>query len=85
VFLSWLESAEVLNVEDPYFICIGDDETDEDMFKVAGPNFMTIKVGPGLTQAEYRIEKQEQVLETLERLFVSQPAAEIEPVRSSLH
>lgn len=37
-------------------IFIGDDATDEDAFAALAGNGLTIKVGPGRTQAQYRIE-----------------------------
>jgi trehalose 6-phosphate synthase/phosphatase len=36
-------------------ICAGDDLTDEGMFELTLPRLLTIKVGPGLTQARFRI------------------------------
>jgi trehalose 6-phosphate synthase/phosphatase len=36
-------------------ICAGDDLTDETMFELTLPRLLTIKVGPGLTQARFRI------------------------------
>jgi trehalose 6-phosphate synthase/phosphatase len=36
-------------------ICAGDDLTDEGMFELTLPRLLTIKVGPGPTQARFRI------------------------------
>jgi trehalose 6-phosphate phosphatase len=36
-------------------VCAGDDLTDESMFELTLPRLITIKVGPGPTQARFRI------------------------------
>jgi len=36
-------------------LCAGDDDTDEAMFRAAGPKDISIKVGPGDTAANYRV------------------------------
>lgn len=46
----------------------GDDRTDEDAFRTArslGPRAVTIKIGPGTTRAEFRIERQAGVAKLL--------------------
>ncbi|MCC2678241.1 MAG: hypothetical protein K0R29_817 [Pseudobdellovibrio sp.] len=57
-------------------ICIGDDVTDEDMFKQLGSKHVSIKVGPGQTNAQYRVKDHSEVLTLLE-LLKSQPTLEV--------
>lgn len=52
----------------PFTLCIGDDTTDEDMFKALENKAITIKVGSGATAAAYNILSQEDVLPFLEKL-----------------
>jgi trehalose 6-phosphate synthase/phosphatase len=60
---SLLESAP-----DSTLICIGDDITDEDMFKQLNSDHISIKVGPGHTVAQYRLNDQPDVRMFLEYL-----------------
>jgi trehalose 6-phosphate synthase/phosphatase len=53
-----------------FTICLGDDTTDEDMFRLLRDTAYTIKVGSGSTAAEYTILSQTEVLPLL-RNFVS--------------
>lgn len=39
----------------PAAVALGDDETDEDMFRALGPKGLTVKVGPGPSAAAYRL------------------------------
>ncbi|HEX8281338.1 MAG TPA: trehalose-phosphatase, partial [Chthoniobacterales bacterium] len=43
--------------DEPYdlVICAGDDQTDESMFEIEEPHFLSIKVGPEPTRARYRL------------------------------
>jgi trehalose 6-phosphate synthase/phosphatase len=50
-------------------IAIGDDTTDEDMFKTLRSKGLTVKVGPEDTQAEYRIGEQTDIVQLLELLI----------------
>ncbi|MBL8022749.1 MAG: trehalose-phosphatase [Elusimicrobia bacterium] len=53
----------------PYPIVIGDDLTDEDMFRVVGSKGISIRVAPlGRTQAQYILKNQEEVFSVLERV-----------------
>ncbi|MEO5977535.1 MAG: trehalose-phosphatase [Chryseolinea sp.] len=54
-----------------FIIAVGDDKTDEDMFKVLPDSAYTIKVGNGYTSARYRILKQDDVPRLLARLSLS--------------
>jgi trehalose 6-phosphate synthase/phosphatase len=46
-------------------LCIGDDQTDETMFRHRNSGAVTIKVGPGTTDAEFRLAGPDQVHEML--------------------
>lgn len=50
-----------------FVLCIGDDATDEDMFKSVPPVAWSIKVGRGITSAAYRIPSQSVVIDTLKK------------------
>jgi len=55
---------------DPDFIlCIGDDATDEDMFKVMRDKAYTIKIGRANTSAQYTILSQNEVFPFLRKLI----------------
>jgi trehalose 6-phosphate synthase/phosphatase len=58
-FLRWLMLSSFKDTA--YYICIGDDRTDEDMFKILGEKGISIKVGPEHTAANYRILEQKNV------------------------
>lgn len=49
-------------------LCIGDDLTDETMFRHRQTGALTIKVGPGTTDAEYRVKGTKQVLAMLQSI-----------------
>jgi trehalose 6-phosphate synthase/phosphatase len=53
-----------------FTMCIGDDVTDEDMFRALDNKGYTIKIGSGATAAQYNILLQQEVLPFLEQ-FVS--------------
>lgn len=65
---------KILNEAQPDFVlCIGDDTTDEDMFKVLedpayAVNTYTIKIGTRGTAAKYTLPTQQQVLPLLKKL-----------------
>jgi len=52
-------------------LCVGDDTTDENMFKVPCDNLIKVKIGYGDTNAQYRWAKPAHVLEFLEGVSVS--------------
>lgn len=63
---------KLLNSFNPAFtLCIGDDATDEDMFKALNNKAYTIKIGTGATAAQYNISTQQEVIPFLEQ-FVPQ-------------
>lgn len=51
-----------------FVICLGDDTTDEDMFKSLEGKAYTLKIGPGSTAAQYNIKSQEEVIPFLRNL-----------------
>jgi trehalose 6-phosphate synthase/phosphatase len=66
------KGATVLNIykakQPDFILCIGDDTTDEDMFRALAGKGYTIKVGRGNTAAEYTIMSQNDVFPFLRRL-----------------
>jgi trehalose 6-phosphate synthase/phosphatase len=56
-----------------FMLCIGDDTTDEDMFRVLRDKAVTIKIGGGSTAAEYTMWAQTQVLPLLRKFIISIP------------
>jgi trehalose 6-phosphate synthase/phosphatase len=60
-------------IEPDFVFCIGDDTTDEDMFKALQGKGYTIKVGRGNTAAEYTIVSQGDVVPFLRRLVGAAP------------
>ena len=56
-----------------FVLCLGDDTTDEDMFKVLKEkeNAYTIKIGSGNTAAQYTLMSQKDVLPFLRKFFIS--------------
>jgi len=62
-------SLKIVGEMDPDFaLCMGDDTTDEDMFKALEGEAYTIKVNNGASAAQYTILSQSQVLPILNRL-----------------
>lgn len=62
-------SLKIINEMDPDFVlCMGDDTTDEDMFKALEGEAYTIKVTNGPSSAQYTILSQQQVLPLLNQL-----------------
>lgn len=60
---------KLVNEMSPDFVlCIGDDTTDEDMFKALGNQAHTIKVSNGPTAAQFTVLSQQNVLPLLEEL-----------------
>jgi trehalose 6-phosphate synthase/phosphatase len=53
------------------FVCIGDDVTDEDMFKTIGSEGISIKVGRQKTFASHRLNSQSDVVRFLGALLAS--------------
>jgi trehalose 6-phosphate synthase/phosphatase len=67
-------SLKIVNESDPDFIlCMGDDTTDEDMFKALEGEAYTIKISNSPSSAQYTILSQQQVLPLLRSL--AKPAA----------
>jgi trehalose 6-phosphate synthase/phosphatase len=73
-------SLRIIHEMDPDFVlCIGDDATDEDMFKALEGEAYTIKVTPGPSSAQYTILSQQQVLPFLNLLTMPIASPEKEP------
>jgi trehalose 6-phosphate synthase/phosphatase len=53
-----------------FILCIGDDTTDEDMFRVLRDKAYTIKVGSGNTNAQYKLLQQQDVLPLLRQFMI---------------
>jgi trehalose 6-phosphate synthase/phosphatase len=51
-----------------FILAIGDDKTDEDMFRTLADRAVTIKVGPGHSVAQYSIAHQRDVIRLLQAL-----------------
>jgi trehalose 6-phosphate synthase/phosphatase len=65
-----LTALKVINKFSPDFaLCLGDDTTDEDMFKALESKAYTIKVGNGSTAANYNLSSQSEVLPLLKTIF----------------
>jgi len=61
--------AEIFNLKNhDFLLAIGDDYTDEDMFKALPEEAITIKVGEISTLAKYNIKNPQQVRKLLEKL-----------------
>ncbi|HEX5170392.1 MAG TPA: bifunctional alpha,alpha-trehalose-phosphate synthase (UDP-forming)/trehalose-phosphatase [Cyclobacteriaceae bacterium] len=52
-----------------FILAIGDDRTDEDMFRALSDKAVTIKVGSGHTQAKYSLHNQAEVIHFLNQLI----------------
>ncbi|HEX2958457.1 MAG TPA: trehalose-phosphatase, partial [Chitinispirillaceae bacterium] len=51
-----------------FVIAMGDDKTDEDLFKAMPPHAFTIKIGAGLSVAQYNLSKQRQIYDLFQEL-----------------
>ncbi len=52
-----------------FFLAVGDDRTDEDLFKALPPDAVTIKVGAMTSSAKYNFKKQDDVLFFIDNLL----------------
>lgn len=64
-----------------FILCMGDDYTDEDMFKVLPEDAFTIKVSVSDTNARYQLQSVEDALALLEKLSQNQTTAIKETVK----
>lgn len=72
---------KIVNEQDPDFVlCIGDDTTDEDMFKALEGEAYTIKVNNGASAAQYTILSQQQVLPLLNKLIAPLAEPQVQPL-----
>lgn len=63
---------KLINNSKPDFIlCLGDDTTDEDMFRVLDKKAFTIKIGLAATAAQYSIRSQREVLPFLSKFLIN--------------
>ncbi|WP_205511324.1 bifunctional alpha,alpha-trehalose-phosphate synthase (UDP-forming)/trehalose-phosphatase [Longitalea arenae] len=60
----------VNDLQPDFVLCMGDDTTDEDMFKALGERAYSIKVSNGPTAAQYTVFSQQKVLQLLKRLML---------------
>lgn len=69
-------SMNIINQWQPGFVlCMGDDTTDEDMFRALRNKGFTIKIGQGNTAAQYSIWSQEEVMPLLRKLIAVKSVA----------
>jgi len=67
-----ITATKLINTFRPDFIlCMGDDTTDEDMFRTLEREGVTIKVGSNASSAKYNLMSQEEVLPFLEQFVTS--------------
>jgi len=52
-----------------FILAVGDDKTDEDMFKALAGRAVTVKIGPGHTAAQYNLSNQAEVANLLHQLI----------------
>ncbi|MGC1243951.1 MAG: bifunctional alpha,alpha-trehalose-phosphate synthase (UDP-forming)/trehalose-phosphatase [Chryseosolibacter sp.] len=52
-----------------FIMAVGDDKTDEDMFKALADRAVTVKIGPGHTAAQYNLSNQMEVIHLLHQLI----------------
>lgn len=55
-------------IKPDFILCVGDDATDEDMFRALPTHSVTIKVGDKQSQAKYYLEDHKEVVELLTTL-----------------
>jgi trehalose 6-phosphate synthase/phosphatase len=60
----------VNDLQPEFVLCMGDDTTDEDMFKALGERAYSIKVSNGPTAAQYTVFSQQKVLQLLKKLML---------------
>lgn len=65
------------HLQPDFIICIGDDTTDEDMFRMLRDRAFTIKVGYGNTAAEFTLPKQTDVFPLLRQFIANRKQPEV--------
>ena len=60
-----------------FSICLGDDTTDEDMFRILRDKGVTIKIGQGTTDAQYVLAAQTDVLPLLQKFLIPVRKAQV--------
>ncbi|MDQ3550599.1 MAG: bifunctional alpha,alpha-trehalose-phosphate synthase (UDP-forming)/trehalose-phosphatase [Bacteroidota bacterium] len=66
----------VQHFQPDFTFCIGDDTTDEDMFRVLRDTAFTVRVGGGNTAAKYTLSSQQQVYPLLQKFLAPAPKEE---------
>ncbi|HZG00290.1 MAG TPA: trehalose-phosphatase, partial [Chitinophagales bacterium] len=61
------------NEENDFVLAVGDDKTDEDMFRALVERGVTIKVGPGHSLAQHSLPQQRDVIRMLQELAALHP------------
>ena len=80
-----MTALKVISKFSPDFcFCIGDDTTDEDMFKALEKEAYTVKVGSGTTAAKYNLQTQVEVLPFLESLTSSNKVEQNSSIRCNV-
>ncbi|MEX2233456.1 MAG: trehalose-phosphatase, partial [Cyclobacteriaceae bacterium] len=51
-----------------FIMAVGDDKTDEDMFRALAEIGVTVKIGPGYTAAQYHLSNHIEVIHLLNQL-----------------
>lgn len=69
-FLDWYCDTYYKDCEDAVFVIVGDDQTDEGVFKMVSKEHISIKIGTEGTFANFRIREQTDVLPILEKLVL---------------
>jgi trehalose 6-phosphate synthase/phosphatase len=62
----------IRKLEPDFVLAIGDDQTDEDLFRVLPQNAISVRVGSPFSHAKYSVSDFREVRRFLQRLFPSQ-------------
>jgi trehalose 6-phosphate synthase/phosphatase len=73
----WIKAQFLELAEYDFVLALGDDKTDEDMFRALAEKAITIKVGSGHTLAQFNLTNQIEVI-----AFLDQLAKELVPLHA---